>query len=266
MNSSTNDLGGFLNKSDMLVIRSSMTTQLLSVPSACTLVSLRSNPSPRLWAKQVLRRRSTRRWYRSRTRMHPNALRLASCISVWLSFHSHHPGQGFDAKNNSGSLLSETGMPNMSRLQIAIQRNVYGWPLYTTIITIGQMLGATSFQDYPAFRPELADKPSVLRARPCLLGCFDRMVHALPSQALGLCSRRALDLLRPRIFLIGIPTLSNSPTPYRQAFGSAANWAYALHPPRVSCCSVRTSVKKLVLRLKYGRSVRVSYKARNKSG
>ncbi|KAF8758339.1 glycoside hydrolase family 13 [Rhizoctonia solani] len=56
------------------------------------------------------------------------------------------PGQGFDTKNYSGPLPNENDTPNMTALQIRMQHTIYGWPLYTIIIALGQMLGATSFQ------------------------------------------------------------------------------------------------------------------------
>ncbi|KZT42041.1 glycoside hydrolase family 13/glycosyltransferase family 5 protein [Sistotremastrum suecicum HHB10207 ss-3] len=55
-------------------------------------------------------------------------------------------GQAFDTQGYAGPLPNNPGDVVMTRLQIAMQREVAGWPLYTIVIALGQMLGATSFQ------------------------------------------------------------------------------------------------------------------------
>lgn len=45
--------------------------------------------------------------------------------------------------------MHDAGPPEtvpMTRLQIAMSRELAGWPLYTIVIALGQMLSATSFQ------------------------------------------------------------------------------------------------------------------------
>ncbi|KAG8878121.1 Cell wall alpha-1,3-glucan synthase ags1 [Tulasnella sp. 331] len=62
---------------------------------------------------------------------------------------SHTTGNGnnmFNTADYTGPLPNETDGPPMTSLQILMQRELAGWPLYTIIIALGQMLGATSFQ------------------------------------------------------------------------------------------------------------------------
>ena len=61
--------------------------------------------------------------------------------------YGHKEGNNyFDTDNYSGPLPHETNETPMTGLQIAMQREIAGWPLYTIIMALGQMLGATSFQ------------------------------------------------------------------------------------------------------------------------
>lgn len=116
----------------------------------------------------------------------------------------------------------------MTRLQIAMSREIAGWPLYTIVIALGQMLSATSFQItlltgrnsqddlqlyvlgavflvasaiwYPMFRL----KPSIY-------------VLSLPWIFFGLA-----------FFLIGLPSVGSVFVPAHQGLASAATWAYAV--------------------------------------
>ncbi|KAF9454524.1 glycosyltransferase family 5 protein [Macrolepiota fuliginosa MF-IS2] len=134
--------------------------------------------------------------------------------------HSEYDGTHHDA-----------GQPDivpMTRLQIAMSREVRGWPLYTIVIAAGQMLSATSFQItlltgrnwqdniqlyvlgavflaasavwYPMFRM----KPSIY-------------VLSLPWIFFGLA-----------FFLIGLPSISSAFIPAHKALASAATWCYAV--------------------------------------
>ncbi|KAF9535312.1 modular protein with glycoside hydrolase family 13 and glycosyltransferase family 5 domains [Crepidotus variabilis] len=116
----------------------------------------------------------------------------------------------------------------MSGLQIAMSRELGGWPLYTIIIAIGQMLSATSFQItlltgrnwqddvglyvlggiflaasavwYPMFRI----KPSIY-------------VLSLPWIFFGLA-----------FFLIALPSVSSTIAPAHRALANVATWCYAV--------------------------------------
>jgi len=118
--------------------------------------------------------------------------------------------------------------PPMTALQIALAREVFGWPLYTIVIALGQMLSATSFQItllsgrswsndaqlyiiaavffaasamwYPLFRL----KPSIY-------------VLSAPWIFFGLA-----------FFMIGLPTLHSALAPAHYALTNAATWCYAI--------------------------------------
>lgn len=123
---------------------------------------------------------------------------------------------------------SQADIVPMTRLQIAMSREIKGWPLYTIVIALGQMLSATSFQItlltgrnwqdnlqlyvlgavflaasavwYPMFRL----KPSVY-------------VLSFPWIFFGLA-----------FFLIGLPSVAPVFHPAHQALASAATWCYAV--------------------------------------
>ena len=116
----------------------------------------------------------------------------------------------------------------MTRLQIAMSREIKGWPLYTIVIALGQMLSATSFQItlltgrnwqdnvqlyvlgavflaasavwYPMFRL----KPSIY-------------VLSLPWVFFGLA-----------FFIIGLPSISHVFKPAQHTLASVATWCYAV--------------------------------------
>ncbi|KAG6866947.1 hypothetical protein C0991_003863 [Blastosporella zonata] len=130
-----------------------------------------------------------------------------------------------------GVLRHDAGAPEvvpMTRLQIFMSREIGGWPLYTIVIGLGQMLSATSFQItlltgrnwqdnvqlyvlggvflaasavwYPLFRL----KPSVY-------------VLSAPWIFFGLA-----------FFLIGLPSLSTALYPAHHTLASIATWSYAV--------------------------------------
>ncbi|KAH9484208.1 Cell wall alpha-1,3-glucan synthase mok13 [Psilocybe cubensis] len=139
--------------------------------------------------------------------------------------------QAFSQGDYDGPLHQEPNMPEvtpMTGLQIAMSREIGGWPLYTIVIGLGQMLSATSFQItlltgrnwqdnvqlyvlggvflaatavwYPMFRL----KPSIY-------------VLSLPWIFFGLA-----------FFLIGLPSVHSSLHPAHRALSSAATWCYAV--------------------------------------
>ncbi|KAG8897345.1 Cell wall alpha-1,3-glucan synthase ags1, partial [Tulasnella sp. 403] len=64
----------------------------------------------------------------------------------FMSSHTAGNNNYFNTQDYSGPLPNDANEPVMTRLQIAMQREIGGWPLYTIIMALGQMLGATSFQ------------------------------------------------------------------------------------------------------------------------
>ncbi|KAF4623027.1 hypothetical protein D9613_002379 [Agrocybe pediades] len=140
--------------------------------------------------------------------------------------------QAFSRTEYDGALmntLNQRDVTPITRLQITMSRDIGGWPLYTIIIGLGQMLSATSFQItlltgrnwqdnvqlyvlggvflaataavwYPMFRL----KPSVY-------------VLALPWIFFGL-----------GFFLIGLPSVHESLHPAHRVLSSIATWCYAI--------------------------------------
>lgn len=173
----------------------------------------------------------------------------------------------------------------MTGLQIAMAREIGGWPLYTIVIGLGQMLSATSFQItlltgrnwqdniqlyvlggvflaasavwYPLFRM----KPSVY-------------VLSAPWVFFGLA-----------FFMIGLPSVAQVLHPAHRALSSAATWSYAIASAaaflffglnfgeEAVCCHslvlIATSSSTMFLRAqqpKYGLSEHVLYRVHSKSG
>lgn len=151
----------------------------------------------------------------------------SSCIHSASAPSTH----GFSHTDYDGHLHNEPPPPDvvpMTGLQIAMSREVGGWPLYTIVIAMGQMLSATSFQItlltgrnsqndlqlyvlgavflaasavwYPMFRL----KPSVY-------------VLSLPWVFFGLA-----------FFLIGLPSVSSVFAHAHDGLANAATWAYAI--------------------------------------
>lgn len=148
-----------------------------------------------------------------------------SCeYNYWSSFSATHDLPSLLAPSQSGFTSADgyTGPPNdqgdvviMTGLQIAMAREIGGWPLYTIVIAAGQVCSnvcmqrhiLTSFVDvecnefpnHTIVGPELANGLAALRpwwCLPCLVCC---LVHLLPLQALGLRARRSMVVLLYRI-------------------------------------------------------------------
>lgn len=83
----------------------------------------------------------------------------------------------------------------MSRLQVALQREIGGWPLYTIILALGQVsppvphyfrvsinasgiedVGCDQFPDHAAIRSSLAGGSTALRPGWCFLGRVSYLV------------------------------------------------------------------------------------------
>ncbi|KAF8625783.1 hypothetical protein AX15_005173 [Amanita polypyramis BW_CC] len=150
-------------------------------------------------------------------------------LSVYSRPTSPHTQAGLSTTEYEGHLrLPQPDIVPMTRLQIAMAREIAGWPLYTIVIGLGQMLSATSFQItllsgrnwqddvqlyvlgavfltasavwYPLFRL----KPSVY-------------VLSAPWIFFGLA-----------FFLIGLPSLSPALAPAHRALSNIATWSYAV--------------------------------------
>ena len=116
----------------------------------------------------------------------------------------------------------------MTGLQIAMARDVFGWPLYTIIIAAGQMLSATSFQitllsgqnwqtDLQlyvlggVFLAASAVWYVLFRFKPAVY------VLSLPWVFFGVA-----------FLLIGLPSVTTALHPAHDALSSVATWSYAV--------------------------------------
>ncbi|KIJ57158.1 glycosyltransferase family 5 protein [Sphaerobolus stellatus SS14] len=118
--------------------------------------------------------------------------------------------------------------PVLTRLQIALQREVYSWPLYTIILALGQTLGATSFQITllsgqnwqnnlqlyvlgAVFLVASAVWYTLFRLKPSVY------VLSFPWIFYGLA-----------FFLVGLPSVSTSLAPAQNILTNLATWSYAV--------------------------------------
>ncbi|KAH8833661.1 modular protein with glycoside hydrolase family 13 and glycosyltransferase family 5 domains [Flagelloscypha sp. PMI_526] len=135
------------------------------------------------------------------------------------------------ASEYDGVLSDHPGAPEevpMTRLQIAMSRELFGWPLYAIVIATGQMLAATSFQitllsgkNYQddlqlyvlggVFLAASAVWYPLFRLKPSIY------VLSAPWVFFGLA-----------FFMIGLPSVHHIFAPAHKALASAATWSYAV--------------------------------------
>jgi alpha-1,3-glucan synthase len=116
----------------------------------------------------------------------------------------------------------------MSGLQIAMSREVIGWPLYTVVIALGQVLSATSFQitllsgQSSQNNLQLYVLGSVFLAASSVWYPLFRLkpsfwVLSAPWLFFGFA-----------FFFIGLPSLTESLHPAHTILSSVATWCYAV--------------------------------------
>jgi alpha-1,3-glucan synthase len=116
----------------------------------------------------------------------------------------------------------------MSGLQIAMSREIAGWPLYTIVIALGQVLSATSFQitllsgESSQDNLQLYVLGSVFLAATSVWYPMFRLkpsfwVLSAPWLFFGLA-----------FFLIGLPSLTRVLHPTHKILSSVATWCYAV--------------------------------------
>ncbi|KAI5123355.1 hypothetical protein M0805_001776 [Coniferiporia weirii] len=142
---------------------------------------------------------------------------------------SAHFNGGFNTDDYSGPLPNEKpGGPVMTGLQIALQRTVGGWPLYTIIMAIGQMFGATSFQI-----TLLSGQNYQTDLQLYVLGAVFLAASAVWYPLFRL-KPSVYVLSAPWIFygiaffLIGLPAVSSVFDNARQIMQNVATWSYAV--------------------------------------
>ncbi|KZT26358.1 glycosyltransferase family 5 protein [Neolentinus lepideus HHB14362 ss-1] len=136
----------------------------------------------------------------------------------------------------NGPLTSE--LPEvvvMSRLQIAMSRELGGWPLYTIVIAAGQMLSATSFQITLLSGQNWQDNLQLY----VLGGVF--LAASFVWYTLFRLKPSVYVLAAPWIFfglaffLIGLPSVTSALHPTHKALSSAATWCYAVASAAAFC-------------------------------
>ncbi|TFK76403.1 hypothetical protein BDN72DRAFT_234531 [Pluteus cervinus] len=135
---------------------------------------------------------------------------------------------GFDSSLPDEHSGPHIDAPPMTRTQIAMSREVGGWPLYTIVIGLGQVLSATSFQITLLSGRNWQD---------------DVQLYVLGAVFLAASSVwYPLFRLKPSVyvlsapwiffgiafFLIGLPSLSEALHPAQNAISNVATWAYAI--------------------------------------
>ncbi|KDQ60792.1 glycosyltransferase family 5 protein [Jaapia argillacea MUCL 33604] len=123
----------------------------------------------------------------------------------------------------------------MTGLQIAMAREIGGWPLYALVIALGQMLSATSFQITLLSGQNWQDNlqlyvlGGVFLASSAVWYTLFRMkpsfyVLSAPWIFFGLA-----------FFLIGLPSVNAALAPSHHALASAATWCYAVASAAAFC-------------------------------
>jgi alpha-1,3-glucan synthase len=116
----------------------------------------------------------------------------------------------------------------MTSLQIFMSREIKGWPLYTIILAIGQMLGATSFQITLLTGQSFQNNTQLY-----VLGAVF-LVASIVWYTLFRIKPSVWVLSTPWIFyglaffLVGLPSISSVFNNAHFAITSAATWSYAI--------------------------------------
>ncbi|KAF8580884.1 glycosyltransferase family 5 protein [Ramaria rubella] len=154
-----------------------------------------------------------------------------SSPSGFSSVQQHEGATVFDTHNYSGPLMNHDPALDgviMTRVQIALQREIGGWPLYTIILALGQMLGATSFQITLLSGQNSQDDLQLY----VLGGVF--LVASAIWYTLFRLKPSIYVLSFPWIFyalaffLIGLPSISSVFKPGHEIITNVATWCYAV--------------------------------------
>ncbi|EJF65933.1 glycoside hydrolase family 13 and glycosyltransferase family 5 protein [Dichomitus squalens] len=135
----------------------------------------------------------------------------------------------------SGPLPNGNDVVIMTGLQIALSREVFGWPLYTIIIALGQMLAATSFQI-----TLLSGQNSQSNLQLYVLGGVF-LASSVVWYTLFRMKPSVYVLSAPWVFfalaffLIGLPSVTAKLNVAHVALSSAATWAYAVASAAAFC-------------------------------
>ncbi|CAA7271667.1 unnamed protein product [Cyclocybe aegerita] len=166
------------------------------------------------------------------------SIRSAQRDSVWgtpspsLYSRPDSPNmQSFGQNDYDGPLHQEANQPPaapMTGLQIAMSREIGGWPLYTIVIAMGQMLSATSFQITLLTGRNWQDAVGLY-----VLGAVFLVASSVWYPLFRL--KPSIYVLSfPWIFfglaflLIGLPSVNSALHPAHRALSNVATWCYAV--------------------------------------
>ncbi|KNZ71786.1 Cell wall alpha-1,3-glucan synthase mok13 [Termitomyces sp. J132] len=139
--------------------------------------------------------------------------------------------QGYSSSDHDGHLRHDARAPEvipMTRLQIFMAREIGGWPLYTIVIGLGQMLSATSFQITLLTGRNWQDDLQLY----VLGGVF--LAASAVWYTLFRLKPSVYVLSAPWIFFgfafffIALPSLSSAIHPAHRVLTSIATWSYAV--------------------------------------
>ena len=140
--------------------------------------------------------------------------------------HAYGSTVGFDPATYTEA--NDNSAPLMTRMQILMAREIKGWPLYTIILAIGQMLGATSFQI-----TLLTGQNFQLDSQLYVLGAVF-LVASIVWYTLFRMKPSVWVLSLPWIFyglaffLVGLPSVSSVFDSSHGIITSFATWSYAI--------------------------------------
>ncbi|KIY70932.1 glycosyltransferase family 5 protein [Cylindrobasidium torrendii FP15055 ss-10] len=119
-------------------------------------------------------------------------------------------------------------VPPMTGLQIAMSREVFGWPLYTIIIAAGQMLSATSFQITLLTGRNWQDDIQLYVLGGIFLAASAVWYPLFRMKPSIWCLSAPWVFFGLAFFLIGLPSVASALHPAHRALASAATWCYAV--------------------------------------
>lgn len=116
----------------------------------------------------------------------------------------------------------------MTGLQIAMCREVWGWPLYTIVIALGQMLSATSFQITLLTGRNWQDDIQLYVLGGIFLAASAVWYPLFRYKPSVWCLSAPWVFFGLAFLIIGLPSVSDVFQPAHRALASAATWCYAV--------------------------------------
>jgi alpha-1,3-glucan synthase len=151
-----------------------------------------------------------------------------TCVNPLITFAAPNT-QSFNTTDYDGPLAHDQGeVVVMTGLQIAMSREVGGWPLYTIVMALGQVLSATSFQITLLSGQSSQDNLQLYVLGGVFLAAsavWYPMFRLKPS--FWVLSAPWL-FFGFAFFIIGLPSLTAALHPTQKTLASVATWCYAV--------------------------------------